>query len=133
MEIKRRKITDYFQEIQKRTVRLGLSDQIHFLGFVSSLELQCLYRLCRCVVIPTRFEAASFPLWEAFYAGSPAACSNVTSLPKQAGNSAMIFDPENTMEMAGIIQRLWADEKLRRKFDGSSGLIKFRTEECNLV
>jgi glycosyltransferase involved in cell wall biosynthesis len=124
------KITDYFQEIQKRIVQLGLSDQIHFLGFVSSLELHCLYRLCRCVVIPTRFEAASFPLWEAFYAGSPAACSNVTSLPKQAGNSAMIFDPENTMEMAGIIRRLWADKKLRRELSarGKKNVSRFSWE-----
>ena len=69
-----------------------MDDQVNFLEFVSPLELQALYRLCRCVVIPTKFEAASFLLWEAFYAGVSVACSNVTSLSKKAGNAALIAD-----------------------------------------
>ena len=73
-----------------------------------------MYRLCRCVVIPTKFEAASGPLWEAFAAGVPAACSNVTSLPDQAGDAALLFDPCQPEEIAGAIHQLWRDEALRR-------------------
>lgn len=107
------RITDFFSEIHERATRLGLVNQVRFLGFVSPLELQVLYRLCRCVVIPTKFEAASFPLWEAFLAGAPAACSNVTSLPRQAGDSALIFDPDKPAEIAESIRRLWTDDALR--------------------
>ena len=38
--------------------------------------------------LASKFEAASGPLWEAFALGVPAACSNVTSLPAQAGDAA---------------------------------------------
>ncbi|HEX9191005.1 MAG TPA: glycosyltransferase family 1 protein [Candidatus Deferrimicrobiaceae bacterium] len=108
-------LTEYFPEIRRRVEELGLSNQVWFLGFVTSLELQCLYRLCRCVVIPTLFEAASFPLWEAFLAGSPAACSNVTSLPEQAGDAALVFDPNDKEGMADAIRRLWIEPTLRER------------------
>ena len=65
-------------------------------------------------MIPTKFEAASFPLWEAFSAGVAAASSNVTSLPEQAGDAALLFDPDSLDDMAAAIDRLWNDSALRR-------------------
>jgi glycosyltransferase involved in cell wall biosynthesis len=108
------KVTEYFPNIQERINALRLNDQVKFLGFVGPLELQCLYRLCTCVVIPTKFEAASFPLWEAYASGAPTACSNVTSLPDQAGDAALIFHPDRPEEIVDAILRLWTDESLRR-------------------
>ena len=105
--------TAHFAEIRRRAAALDLADRVRFLGYVDTLDLQCLYRLCRCVVVPTLFEAASFPLWEAFLAGAPAACSRVTSLPEQAGDAALVFDPEDPREIAGAIAKLWTDEELR--------------------
>ncbi len=105
---------EYFPEIERAVRRLGLESQIRFTGFVTPLELQCLYRMAACVVIPTRFEAASFPLWEAFLAGVPAACSNVTSLPEQAGDAALVFGPDETDLICESIHRLLTDEELRR-------------------
>jgi glycosyltransferase involved in cell wall biosynthesis len=104
----------FYREITKQARNLGLAGQVQFLGFISPLELQCLYKLCRGVIVPTKFEAASFPLWEAFVSGAPAACSNVTSLPEQAGGAALIFDPEKPEEIAEATLRIWTDEALRR-------------------
>lgn len=103
----------YFPIIERRVRELDLAGQVHFVGFVSPLELQVLYRLCRAAVIPTRFESASFPIWEAFLAGAPVACSNVTALPEQAGDAALTFDPGRPEEMAVAIARLWTDGALR--------------------
>jgi glycosyltransferase involved in cell wall biosynthesis len=104
---------DHFPLIQQRVHELGLAGQVHFLGYISTQELYGLYRLCRAVVIPTMFEAASFPMWEAFHAGAPVACSNVTSLPEQGGGAVLIFDPATPEDMAVAIERLWGDEALR--------------------
>ncbi len=106
-------LNEFYSTIERQVHRLKLLNQVQFLGFVSPLELQCLYRLCRCVVIPTKFEAGSFPLFEAFHTGVPVACSNVTSLPVQAAGAALIFDPNDPLDISAAIERLWTDEGLR--------------------
>lgn len=108
------RLSEHYELLKRRAEQLGLTGSIHFLGFISPGELQCLYRLCRCVVIPTKFEAASFPLWEAFLANAPTACSNVTSLPKQAGEAALIFDPTDADDIARKLYELWTDNRLRK-------------------
>lgn len=104
---------EYYPSIQARIQKHRLNDQVIFLGYVDSKELYGLYQLSRAVAIPTFFEAASFPMWEAFHAGTPVACSNVTSLPEQAGDAALLFDPHSPGEMSEAIRRIWIDEKLR--------------------
>ncbi len=105
---------DFFPTIERRAKDLGLADDVAFLGFVAPVELQALYRLCRCVVFPTKFEGGGFPLLEAFHAGAPIACSNATLLPEQAGDAAVLFDADKPDAIAAAIERLWTDEELRR-------------------
>jgi glycosyltransferase involved in cell wall biosynthesis len=104
---------EHFPIIQARVEESGLNDQVSFLGFVEDSDLKALYRAAYSVVIPTLFEAASFPLWEAFLARTPAACSNVTSLPRQAGDAALVFNPRDPEEIARSVARLWTDDPLR--------------------
>jgi glycosyltransferase involved in cell wall biosynthesis len=105
--------TAYLRTIQAHVDHLGLTGLVSFVGFASPMELVCLYRMCRAVVIPTMFEAASFPMFEAFALSAPVACSNVTSLPEQAGDAALLFDPESLEEIADAIWRLWTEPALR--------------------
>lgn len=106
--------TAYLREIELFAARGGLAGQVTFVGFVPPLTVQCLYRLCRAVVIPTRFEAASFPMMEAFSVGAAVACSNVTSLPEQAGDAALVFDPTDHVQIAEAIRKIWTDPSLRQ-------------------
>lgn len=103
----------FYDEIAVVVRQLGLENQVFFLGFVSPEELRGLYGLSKGVVIPTRFEAASFPLWEAYKMEVPVACSSVTSLPDQAGDAALLFDPHNPRDIAMQLYRLWTDEEKR--------------------
>lgn len=105
-------LNSYFTQIRRTIRSLNLENQFRFIGFVEPLELRCLYLLCRAVVIPSLFEAASFPLWEAFQSGAPVACARTTSLPSQAGSAALIFDPWDVGEIADAVWRLWRDDEL---------------------
>jgi glycosyltransferase involved in cell wall biosynthesis len=109
---------EYQRELKRYARTMGVEDQIHWVGFVAPLELQVLYHLATAMVIPTRYEAASGPLWEAFASGVPAACSNVTSLPEQANGAALLFDPDDPAAMADAVARLWTDEALRAELIG---------------
>ncbi len=101
---------EHYARIGKRVAELNLGGQVWFVDYVTPTELRCLYRLARGVVIPSKFEAGSFPLWEAFHSRTPAACSNVTSLPLQAGDAALLFDPDDVQAMAQAVFQLWTDD-----------------------
>jgi len=90
-----------------------LIGQVRFLGYVSNEELQALYRLCQFVIAPSLFEQASGPMIEAWNEDVPVATSNVTSLPDQAGNAALLFDPFSVEAISDAIRRISTDAELR--------------------
>jgi glycosyltransferase involved in cell wall biosynthesis len=113
------KSTDFLARIESALSQLELADQVQFLGFLPEAEIKALYRVATALVIPTKFESISFPIWEAFEAGLPVACSNVTSLPRQVGNAGLLFDPDDTVAIADALQNLWENEGLRNQLVNS--------------
>ncbi len=94
---------------------LGLGRQVKFLGLVPREELSALYRAAQFVFIPTLFEAASAPVFEAWQHGAPVACSSVTSLPEQAAGAALLFDPFDVEAIARALARMATEEGLREE------------------
>lgn len=105
--------TDFWPRVERRTNELGLGEQVNFLGMVPREELSALYRAAQFVFIPTLFEAASAPLFEAWQHDAPVACSSVTSLPEQAAGAALLFDPFDIEKVARALARMATEEGLR--------------------
>jgi len=103
----------FFSRIREHVAKLGLDSQVQFLGFITPLELHCLYSLCSCLVFPSLFEGWGLPISEAFVAGTPVACSSLDPLVEQAGDAALFFDPHDAAQIADAIRRLWLDILLR--------------------
>ncbi len=93
--------------------RLKLGDQVQFLGRVSEQNLRAIYRLAQFVVVPTLFEAASGPVFEAWEEGVPVACSAVTSLPEQVEDAALLFDPYSIEAIADAVRQMATNPHLR--------------------
>lgn len=104
---------DHWPRIEDHLRTLNLNAEVQFLGMVPPEDLRAIYRLAQFVVVPTLFEAASGPVFEAWQEGVPVACSTVTSLPQQAGDAALLFDPFSVGEIAGALRRMATDEHLR--------------------
>jgi glycosyltransferase involved in cell wall biosynthesis len=100
-------------KVEAEVKRLRLEHQVRFLGAVSFAELRAIYRAAQFVVVPTLFEAASGPVFESWQEGTPVACSTVTSLPQQAGDAALLFDPYDTRAIAEAVGRMATDAALR--------------------
>lgn len=119
-------VNDFYGRIQQRVRALDLVSQVHHVGYAVPLEMQCLYKLCRCLVFPSKFEGWGMPITEAFREECPVACSNVTSLPAMVGDAALLFHPDRPGEIADAIKRLWTEDQLcrelvvrgRRRVDG---------------
>lgn len=106
-------MTPFSLRVLERAVALNVSDCIRWAGYITQRDLVVLYHLARGAVVPTKFEAASAPVWEAFAHGCPVACSNVTSLPSQTDGGAILFDPANSGDIAQAMFRLWSEAPLR--------------------
>jgi glycosyltransferase involved in cell wall biosynthesis len=102
-----------WSKIRRFISESGLSDQVRFLGFVPNRDLRALYRLCQFVIVPSLFEQASGPMFEAWQESAPVAASNVTSLPEQAGDAALLFDPFSVEAIMEAIRRMSTDMALR--------------------
>ncbi len=87
----------------------NLSQQVRFLGIVSDEVLFELYHTCRAVVVPTLYEAGSFPVMESIIMGIPVICSNVTSLPETIGDERFVFDPKDILDISNKIQKIYFD------------------------
>ena len=116
---------------------LDLNGQVKFLGLVSEEVLFSLYKNTAGVVIPTLYEAGSFPLIESIYLGIPVICSNVTSLPETIGDTRFMFDPTEINDIQEKVRLLWSDEAFalaaaanasnqKRKFDNLNSLNKIK-------
>jgi glycosyltransferase involved in cell wall biosynthesis len=90
----------------------GIDDQVVFVGFVTPAEVEALYQCAHALVFPSLYEGWGIPIVEAFRAGLPVACSNVTSLPELVGDAALVFDPYDEDAIATAIRRLWTDDVL---------------------
>lgn len=103
----------FYPRIEQRLRELKLEAQVKFTGIVELRELSILYRRAQFVIVPTLFEAASAPLFEAWQHGVAVACSRVTSLPEQAAGAALLFDPFSVEEIANAVKTMTSDETLR--------------------
>ena len=103
------------EAVRREIAARQLDDQVTVAGFLPENDLDSLYAATRMVVVPTLFESASFPIWEAFLHGVPVACSDVTSLPRQVADAAVLFDPTDVTAMAAAIKLVWTDEDLRER------------------
>jgi Glycosyl transferases group 1/Glycosyltransferase Family 4 len=120
----------FWPRIEETIGILKLQDQVQFLGIVPGQDLRAIYRSAQFVAVPTLFEAASGPVFEAWQEETPVTCSNVTALPEQARDAAIIFDPYSIEEIAAAVGRLATDPDLRGQLilKGKSRLKDFSWE-----
>lgn len=103
----------YWPVLQKRIQELDLAEQVYFVNYIPTSQLKALYQMAEFTVFPTLFEGGGFPLLEAFYEGSPIACSDIPVLAEQAGTAALFFDPLSVSSIAEALRHIHFDPDLR--------------------
>jgi glycosyltransferase involved in cell wall biosynthesis len=78
--------------------KLGVSEQVQFLGFVPAEHVRGLYEGCRAVVMPSYFGPTNLPPLEAWKLNKPLLYSS--HLSEQSGQAALLFDPDSAVELA---------------------------------
>jgi glycosyltransferase involved in cell wall biosynthesis len=100
-------------ELRALTARLGIAERVRFLDWVSSADLEGLYRTASVVVLPSFIEGFGLPVLEAMRHGTPVACSDRSALVEVAGDAALLFDPSDQAAVTGSLRLVLGDERLR--------------------
>ena len=124
--------TPFEDELRALAERLGVGRRVRFAGWLDQSDIEGLYALATCVVVPSLAEGFGLPVLEAMQRGAPVATSNATSLPEVAGDAALYFEPTNTNAIADAVNRLLADDGLRRQLGeaGRAQAAKFSWERA---
>jgi glycosyltransferase involved in cell wall biosynthesis len=107
--------TPHERELRERAAALGIEGDTRFVGWVSTADLEGLYRLASCFVYPSLYEGFGLPVLEAMVRGVPVVCSDRGSLSEVVGKAARIFDPEDPRAIADTVEELLADPQTRER------------------
>lgn len=102
------------QYVRQMVDELGLSTQVHFLGFVPQEDLVRLYCNAFALTYLTFFGPENLPPLEAFALGCPVIASNVPGAQEQLGDAALLVDPRDEEQIALAVKSLYDDPALRQ-------------------
>jgi glycosyltransferase involved in cell wall biosynthesis len=80
----------------------NLESQVRIIGFVPSEHMRGLYQNAMTLIMPTYFGPTNLPPLEAWSIGVPLIYS--IHLEEQAGNAALLVDPDNVDELASAMR-----------------------------
>lgn len=90
-------------------------ENIHYLGFISDIELVKVYNLATCFVFPSFYEGFGLPVLESMACGTPVICSNTSSLPEVGGDVVVYCNPYDVYDIKNKIEIVLNDENLQKE------------------
>lgn len=105
----------YFNEVIKLAEELGVKHLITHPGYVEDIEAVALYKKAVALVSPAFQGPTTLPPLEAMVLGTPVVTANIFEVPKQVGNAALLFNPEDIDDIAEKVYKIWTDESLRKE------------------
>jgi glycosyltransferase involved in cell wall biosynthesis len=95
--------------------RIAAEPGVRYLGHVDEATLSALYRSASVLAFPSLYEGFGLPLLEAMANAVPAVVGEAGALPELALGAALTVNPEDEQAIASALERLLADESLRKK------------------
>ena len=94
------------EELNNLIIDLNISDKVFFTGFVPDEHVFPLIKASSLFIFPSYYEGFGIPLLDAQSLGVPVACSIAASLPEVGQDGAIYFDPNNIVEMTGVMKTI---------------------------
>jgi glycosyltransferase involved in cell wall biosynthesis len=110
-----------YDDIYARVHELGLTEHVHFPGFIADEDLPALYSAAEFYAYPSLYEGFGLTIIEALACGTPVLTADNSCLPEAGGPGALYVQAEDVSSIAQGIARLAQEEPLRRQLR-SAGL-----------
>lgn len=106
---------DYAMEVQKAVIQSPFASDIFMTGFFPHSELGRLYSNAECCVFPSSQEGVGLPIIETMACGIPVVSAERGAIPEISGKNVVLFNPDNTEQMAQSIEKVITDQDFRKK------------------
>ena len=116
---------EYVAELKALAQRLGIADDVLWVGGVPLEETVHFYRCADVFVYPSFNETFGLPILEAMASGCPVVTSDTTAMPETAGGSALLADPHDPQSIAEAILKACGPEGDRLRAAGLERAAEF--------
>jgi glycosyltransferase involved in cell wall biosynthesis len=89
--------------------RVGVTDQLHYLGFVDDDDLATLYAAAEILVMPSYFGPTNLPILEAWAARCAVITADIRGIREMCRDAALLVDPGSVDDIADAIHRVWTN------------------------
>lgn len=110
--------------VQETIKQLNIQRSILYLGFVSTEEINALYKNAVSLVMASFMGPTNMPLLEAIELDCPVICSDLKGHREELGDAGIFFNPEDPIDMANAMRKIVKDRnfylqqiKLRAKLN----------------
>ncbi|HEY8291836.1 MAG TPA: glycosyltransferase family 1 protein [Thermomicrobiales bacterium] len=120
------------EPIRAEVAACGLTERVHFAGYVADDDLPALYTGADAFALPSLAEGFGMPALEALAYGVPVVAANTTSLPEIIGEAGLLVDPLDEAAIGAALVRALADDTLRARLiaAGPERAARFSWERC---
>jgi glycosyltransferase involved in cell wall biosynthesis len=94
---------EYQNELRALADKLGIADDIVWVGGVPLPETVQFYRAADVFAYPSFNETFGLPILEAMACACPVVTSDVSAMPETAGGAALLADPQNPESIADAL------------------------------
>ena len=102
-------------QIEIELDKLGLREDVLFLGYVENKFLKGLLERATFLIFPSLFEGGTQSILDALEAGLPVACSDILTNQEYAGDAALYFDGLNETSIYDAMKKISTDSTLRQQ------------------
>jgi glycosyltransferase involved in cell wall biosynthesis len=122
----------YRQRVEQLCADEGLQDNVEFVGALDRAGIRAELASAACLLLPSFQEMAPAVIGEAMAAGVAVAASRISGIPYlvRENESALLFDPQHSDEIAASVVSLLTDHTLRQRIaeQGRAEASRFRGE-----
>ncbi len=106
------------KDLQRSAMKLGINDNISFLGNQSKGKVLKEFSTAYLTVVPSLVEAFGFVVIESFSVKTPVVGSNTSGIAEiiRDGKDGFLFEPGNPEDLASKVIELFGDSELRQYF-----------------
>lgn len=125
----------YLEKMKSLVSRLGLEQNVTFLGFVPDDQLNALYNLAQCVAVPSIFEGFGITVIEALSAGTRVVGTNVDGIREilQSGEYGRLVPYGDTHALADAIVAELKNPRMAAELRPEYGVEQFRSRYLEVL